>query len=188
MRSREVVEPKLTLCQAGGNGQGQLEASSARPESLRYAPTRAASSGSEARVPGQAVGGKIADDAQKVAGLYAEKKRTNWTQANGVAGKISHKIQSLLGMRDAESRVQAFVAFMADGKGRPGATILDLGDGWMRATRVIKGEAALIDFQCDSDGKVVDARHPGRFPVLPQGNEREAFKTVLQELKFRGAE
>ncbi|WP_024690709.1 HopW family type III effector protein [Pseudomonas tremae] len=188
VRSREVVEPKLTLCQAGGNGQGQLEASSARPESLRYAPTRAASSGSEARVPGQAVGGKIADVAQKVAGLYAEKKRTNWTQANGVAGKISHKIQSLLGMRDAESRVQAFVAFMADGKGRPDATILDLGDGWMRATRVIKGEAALIDFQCDSDGKVVDARHPGRFPVLPQGNEREAFKTVLQELKFRGAE
>ncbi|PHN68828.1 MULTISPECIES: HopW family type III effector protein [Pseudomonas syringae group] len=190
VRSREVVEPKLTLCQAGGNGQGQLEASSARPDGLglRYAPTRAASSGSEARVSGQVVGSKIAGDSQKVAGLYAEKKRTNWTQANGVAGKISHKIQSLLGMRDAESRVQAFVAFMADGKGKPDATILDLGNGWMRATRVIKGEAALIDFQCDSDGKVVDARHPGRFSLLPQGNEREAFKTVLQELKFRGAE
>ncbi|PPU93213.1 type III effector [Xanthomonas populi] len=91
-------------------------------------------------------------------------------------------------MRDPESRVQAFVAFMADGKGRPDATFLDLGDGWMRATRAINGKTALIDFRCDEDGQVVDARHPGKFPLLPEGKEREAFETVRQELKFRGAD
>ncbi|MEW5289258.1 HopW family type III effector protein [Erwinia papayae] len=131
---------------------------------------------------------RMTSDAEKTAGLYAEKKRTNWTKSTGVAGKVSHKIQSLLGKRDVESRVQAFVSFMADAKGKPDATMLDLGDGWMRVSRQIKGETALIDVQCDSDGKVLDARHPGKFPLLPEGSEREAFDTVLHELKSTGAE
>ncbi|EPM46612.1 HopW family type III effector protein [Pseudomonas syringae] len=183
--SCEVVEPKLTLGQAllKAGGDGPLDGQRVHLEGLRHAPTHVASSDSGSRAPARAAG-----DSQKAAGLYAEKKRTNWTHATGVAGKIAHKIESLLGMRDAQSRVQAFVAFMADGKGKADATTLDLGDGWMRVTRVIKGATALIDFKCDSDGLVVDARHPGRFPLLPEGHEREAFNTVLQELKFRGAE
>ncbi|WP_259639338.1 HopW family type III effector protein [Pseudomonas savastanoi] len=185
VRSCEAVEPKLTLGQVllKAGGDGPLDARRVHLEALRHAPTHAASGDSGSRAPERVAGGS-----RKAAGLYAEKKRTNWTQATGVAGKIGHKIESLLGMRDAQSRVQVFVAFMADGKGNTDATTLDLGNGWTRVTRVIKGKTALIDFQCESDGQVVDARHPGRFPLLPEGHEREAFNTVLQELKFRGAE
>ncbi|KLD78537.1 type III effector protein [Xanthomonas hyacinthi] len=91
-------------------------------------------------------------------------------------------------MRNPESRVRAFVEFMADGKGKPDATTLDLGDGWTRAARFSGGKMASIDYQCNEEGRVVDARHPGRFPALPEGKEREAFDTVLHALKFSGAE
>ncbi|CTP86352.1 type III effector [Xanthomonas graminis] len=155
---------------------------------LGKAPARVASGGSESLAHRRMMRGGITRDSQRAANLHAEKKRVNWNQATSASGKISHKIQSMLGMRDAESRIQAFVEFMADGKERPDATMLDLGNGWLRVTRVVNGEAALIDVQCDSDGKVVDARHPGRFPFLPEGKEREAFDTVLQELRLRGIE
>ncbi|MCL1550774.1 type III effector [Xanthomonas nasturtii] len=153
-------------------------------EGLGTAPRRASPGYSESRTV-QLKGGL---SGKQQCDLHSEKKRVNWTRASGVFGKIGHKIESLLGMRDPESRVQAFVAFMADGNGRPGATMLDLGDGWMRATRVVNEKTALIDFRCDEDGQVVDARHPGKFPLLPEGKRREAFETVLQELKFRGTD
>ncbi|MCX8958741.1 HopW family type III effector protein [Erwinia psidii] len=185
---QQLRDNKLLPRSAEADGESSAHTSladylSLAPEDLRHIPPHAASSRS-----GSHVSADIADDTQKVAGLYAEKKRTHWTKSTGVAGKVSHKIQSLLGMRDAESRVKGFVAFMADAKGSPDATMLDLGDGWMRVTRDVKGETALIDVRCDSDGQVVDARHPGKFPSLPEGSERQAFDTVLKELKLRGSD
>ncbi|MCC8553310.1 type III effector [Xanthomonas hortorum] len=173
-----------TSASSGGGGGKNLNSEKFSFDGIGAAPRRA-SLGHSRSCALQSKGGlssKQQDD------LNLEKKRVNWTRATGVAGKIGHKIESLLGMRDPESRVQAFVAFMADGKGRPDATFLDLGDGWMRVTRAIKGKTALIDFRCDEDGQVVDARHPGKFPLFPEGKEREAFDTVLKELKFRDAD
>ncbi|CAD7723063.1 Effector protein hopW1-1 [Xanthomonas hydrangeae] len=153
-------------------------------DGLQKAPVRVASSSSRSRTSGHASAG--ADGTlQKQADLYAEKKRVQWINATGVASRVSHKIQAMLGMRDAQSRAQAFVEFMAEGKGKSDAKALDLGDGWTRVTRVVNGKTALIDVQCDSDGQVVDARHPGKFPSLPEGKEREAYNTVLHEMQLR---
>lgn len=169
-----------SLANVAGEVMQQLRQNELLPESV----LTSGGSSVRSREDGSVTGGHL----QKTASLYAEKKRTNWTQSSGVAGKVSHKIQALLRMRDPESRVKAFVAFMADAKGKPNATMLDLGDGWMRVTRDVKGQAALMDIKCDSDGKVLDARHPGKFPSLPEGKEREAYETVLKELKHQGAD
>lgn len=154
-------------------------------DGLQKAPVRVASSRSRSRTSGHASTAGADRTLQKQAGLYAEKKRVQWINATGVVSRVSHKIQAMLGMRDAQSRAQAFVELMAEGKGKSDATALDLGDGWTRITRVVNGKTALIDVQCDSDGQVVDARHPGKFPFLPGGKEREAYNTVLHEMQLR---
>ncbi|WP_235857278.1 type III effector [Xanthomonas cissicola] len=154
-------------------------------DGLQKAPVRVASSSSRSRTAGHASAAGADGTLQKQADLYAEKKRVKWINATGVASRVSHKIQAMLGMRDAQSRAQAFVEFMAEGKGKSDATALDLGDGWTRVTRVVNGKTALIDIQCDSDGQVVDARYPGKIPSLPEGKEREAYNTVLHEMQLR---
>lgn len=120
--------------------------------------------------------------------LHAERHRVGWTQATETTERLGHKIQSILGLRNSNARTQAFIEFMASGRGQPDATMLDLGDGWTRATRRVGGKTACIDFLTDGSGAVVDARYPGQRPSLPLGKERDAFRTALQEVKSVGVE
>ncbi len=120
--------------------------------------------------------------------LRIERKRVGWTQATTATGRIRHKVEALVGLRTSDARTQAFVEFMAGGRGRADVTMFDLGDGWTRATRRVGDKTASIEFLSDESGAVTDARHPGRFPWLPPGKEREGFGTVLHEMQSVGAQ
>lgn len=117
--------------------------------------------------------------------ILAERKRVGWTEATGVADRIEHKMQSLAGLRTSDDKARAFIGFMGECIGKLGTTTLDLGDGWIRATRSVGSKTALLDLRFDEDGAIVDARHPGQFPDLPLGTEQVAYSTVLAEMQAR---
>lgn len=128
----------------------------------------------------------IGSDPRVRRNVLAEIDRVGWTEATGVADRVTHRMQSLVGLRTSKDRGQAFVAFMAEGSGRLGAPMLDLGDSWTRTMRRVENKTASLDFRTDENGVITDARHPGRFPVMPPGAERAVYSNVLDELQSTG--
>ncbi|MDR9834071.1 type III effector [Herbaspirillum huttiense] len=114
--------------------------------------------------------------------LLEEKRRVHWHSAGTLSNKIEHKAQSLIGMRTAVEKAKDFVKFMTEFP----CTMTDLGDGWIRASRMAKGKNASIDFRKNSDGEIVQVRRSPIRSGLPIGKEREAYSKVLEELQIVG--
>ncbi|UMT97692.1 type III effector [Paracidovorax citrulli] len=128
----------------------------------------------------------VAREAAAQPAVALERSRLGWTQAGTIADRCIHKALSLLGLRTARDQAADFIRFMADADGQPGTSSLPLGDGWVRNTRRVKDQVATLDLSMDGHGSVIDVRRPPRGSRIPEGQEREAFATVLEEMRNRG--
>lgn len=115
-----------------------------------------------------------------------ERSRLGWSQAGTIADRCIHKALSLLGVRTARDQAADFIRFMADAASQPGASTLLLGDGWVRNTRRVKGKVATLDLRMDTNGAIIDVRRPEQPSRIAEGQERETFAMVLEEMRNRG--
>ncbi len=128
----------------------------------------------------------VAREAAAQPAVALERSRLGWTQAGTIADRCIHKALSLLGLRTARDQAADFIRFMADADGQPGTSSLPLGDGWVRNTRRVKDQVATLDLRMDTNGAIIDVRRPEQPSRIAEGQERETFAMVLEEMRSRG--
>ena len=145
-----VADPDLSQGEAtapdtvSSSGSGQRTSSVLRSRESPLAPLAISS------------GRTISTSPRRHNDILVERKRVGWTEATGVADRIEHKMQSLAGLRTSDDKARAFIGFMGECIGKLGTTTLDLGDGWIRATRSVGSKTALLDLRFDEDGATRD--------------------------------